>query len=85
MLISGAATWLLAAHGIAEMGVAVTAIVTTSGPATAQNWPTRPVTIVYPFAAGSGGDVLGRTFVTHLSELSSQVTMQDDAPLVLLA
>jgi hypothetical protein len=35
-LISGAATWLLTARGIAEMGVAVTAIVTTSVPATAQ-------------------------------------------------
>ena len=72
MLISGAATWLLAAHGIAEMGVAVTAIVTTSGPATAQNWPTRPVTIVYPFAAGSSGDVLGRILAPRLSDLLHQ-------------
>jgi tripartite-type tricarboxylate transporter receptor subunit TctC len=71
-LVGGAATWLLAARGIAEMIVAATAIVTTSVPATAQNRPTRPVTIVYPFAAGSGGDVLGRTFVTHLSELLAQ-------------
>src|SRR6516165_6155451 len=71
-LISGAATWLLAARGIAEMGVAVTAIVTTSVPATAQNWPTRPVTIVYPFAAGSSGDVLGRIFASRLSELLGQ-------------
>jgi tripartite-type tricarboxylate transporter receptor subunit TctC len=28
--------------------------------AVAQDWPTRPVTMVYPFAAGSGGDDLGR-------------------------
>ena len=41
-------------------------------PATAQNWPTRPVTIVYPFAAGSSGDVLGRIFAPHLSELLHQ-------------
>ena len=68
----GAATWLLAARGIAEMGVAVTAIITTSVPATAQNWPTHPVTIVYPFAAGSAGDVLGRILAPRLSELLHQ-------------
>ena len=71
-LISRAATWLLTARGIAEMVVAVTAFVTTSMPATAQNWPTRPVTIVYPFAAGSSGDVLGRIFAPRLSELLHQ-------------
>src|ERR1700720_1137289 len=41
-------------------------------PATAQNWPTRQVTMVYPFAAGNAGDVLGRIFASRLSELLSQ-------------
>jgi len=55
-----------------KMILALTALVTTIAPATAQNWPTRPVTIVYPFAAGSAGDVLGRIFASRLSELLGQ-------------
>src|SRR5262249_61803361 len=38
----------------------------------AQSWPPRPVSIVYPFAAGSAGDVLGRIFASRLSELLGQ-------------
>ena len=34
-------------------------------PALAQSWPTRPVTMVVSFAAGSGDDVLGRIFPRH--------------------
>ena len=55
-----------------RMILALTALVTTIALATAQNWPTRPVTIVYPFASGSAGDVLGRLFASRLSELLSQ-------------
>jgi tripartite-type tricarboxylate transporter receptor subunit TctC len=55
-----------------RMIVAVTTLVTAIAPATAQNWPTRPVTIVYPFGAGSAGDVLGRIFASRLSDLLGQ-------------
>jgi tripartite-type tricarboxylate transporter receptor subunit TctC len=41
-------------------------------PATAQDWPTRPVTMVYPFAPGSAADILGRLFASRLSELLGQ-------------
>lgn len=37
--------------------------------AAAQGWPTRPVTMVIPFAAGSGVDVLGRMLAPQLSEI----------------
>src|SRR5215813_13383070 len=40
--------------------------------ATAQAWPTRPLTMVYPFAAGSAGDVAGRLFASRLAELLGQ-------------
>jgi tripartite-type tricarboxylate transporter receptor subunit TctC len=40
--------------------------------ATAQNWPTRPVTMVVTFAAGSSDDVLGRILSPRLSELLGQ-------------
>jgi tripartite-type tricarboxylate transporter receptor subunit TctC len=41
-------------------------------PAAAQDWPTKPLTMVYPFATGSAADVLGRTFAARLSELLGQ-------------
>jgi tripartite-type tricarboxylate transporter receptor subunit TctC len=51
------------------------ALVTAVTPATAQDWPIRPVTMVYPFAAGSAADVLGRLFASRLSELLGQTVI----------
>src|SRR5262245_23689261 len=42
------------------------------GEAPAQTWPVRPVTMVVPFAAGSGIDVLGRTLAPALSDILGQ-------------
>ena len=41
-------------------------------PAAAQDWPLRPVTMVVPFAAGGGADVMGRILAQRLSELLGQ-------------
>src|SRR5256884_898925 len=41
-------------------------------PAGAQNWPSRPLTMVVPFAAGGGTDVLGRIVGRRLSEILGQ-------------
>src|SRR5262245_18742015 len=41
-------------------------------PAPAQTWPTRPVTMVVAFAAGSGDDVFARIVSPRLSELLGQ-------------
>src|SRR5262249_6859669 len=38
----------------------------------AQNWPTRPVTMVVPFAAGSASDTVGRILGARLSEVFGQ-------------
>jgi tripartite-type tricarboxylate transporter receptor subunit TctC len=47
-------------------------------PAVAQDWPTRPVTMVVPFAAGGGTDVLGRIVGRRLSEtLGQQVIIEN--------
>jgi tripartite-type tricarboxylate transporter receptor subunit TctC len=43
-----------------------------SAVAAEENWPSRPVTMVVPLAAGSGIDVLGRIFAPRLSELLGQ-------------
>jgi tripartite-type tricarboxylate transporter receptor subunit TctC len=41
-------------------------------PAAAQDWPTRPVTMVVTFPAGSGSDVLARILSPRLSEILGQ-------------
>ena len=48
------------------------AVAACMGAAQAQEWPTRPVTMVVPFAAGGPGDVLGRILAPRLSELLGQ-------------
>ena len=40
--------------------------------AAAQEWPTRPITLVVPFAAGGGVDVSARIQAQHMSELLGQ-------------
>ncbi len=51
---------------------AIAALAAASTPAGAQDWPIRPVTMVYPFAAGSAADAFGRMFASRLSEILSQ-------------
>ena len=41
-------------------------------PAAAEDWPTRPVTMVVPYAAGGAIDVIGRILSPHLSEILRQ-------------
>jgi tripartite-type tricarboxylate transporter receptor subunit TctC len=40
--------------------------------ATAQSWPTRPVTMVVPFAAGSASDTVGRILAARSPRLFGQ-------------
>jgi tripartite-type tricarboxylate transporter receptor subunit TctC len=43
-----------------------------TGGANAQEWPTRPVTMINPFAAGGPNDVLARLFAQRMGELLGQ-------------
>ncbi len=43
-----------------------------AGPAGAQDWPTRPITMVIPFAAGGPTDVLGRVMAERMSQILGQ-------------
>jgi tripartite-type tricarboxylate transporter receptor subunit TctC len=49
-----------------------------AAPVAAQDWPARPVTMVVPFAAGSGSDILGRIIGPRLGEhLGAPVIVED--------
>lgn len=43
-----------------------------AGPAGAQDWPNRPVTVVVPYAAGGPVDTIARIMAVRLSELLGQ-------------
>src|SRR4051812_41107360 len=45
---------------------------TIENPAHAQQWPTRPVTVIVPFAAGGNTDVAARIFTDRLSQRLGQ-------------
>jgi tripartite-type tricarboxylate transporter receptor subunit TctC len=64
MLMRGAISVLLFAAGLA--GILV------PGTVSAQSWPTRPVTMVVPFAPGSSSDTVGRVIAAKLSDLLTQ-------------
>ena len=57
---------------------AMLALLAAPGMASAQNWPTRPLTLVVPFAAGGPSDVAGRILAQGLSDvLGQQVVVEN--------
>jgi tripartite-type tricarboxylate transporter receptor subunit TctC len=48
-------------------------------PATAQDYPTRPITMVIPFAAGGPTDVLGRVVAQRMGEILGQQFVVENA------
>jgi putative tricarboxylic transport membrane protein len=51
---------------------AAAALIALGGNAGAQDWPTRPMTLIVPFAAGGGIDVSARIQAQRMSELLGQ-------------
>jgi tripartite-type tricarboxylate transporter receptor subunit TctC len=49
-------------------------------PARAQDWPTRPVTLVVPFAPGGVYDTFGRVYAASFSELLHQQVIVENVP-----
>ena len=64
-----ASRWLLAC--IVALGAA---------PAQAQSWPTKPVTLINPFAPGGGVDAFGRPLAIFLSRALGQQFIVENAP-----
>ena len=51
-----------------------------SGPASAENWPTRPITWIVPFAAGGNFDLIARIVAKELSAELKQPIIIDNKP-----
>jgi tripartite-type tricarboxylate transporter receptor subunit TctC len=62
--MTASARIILAALGLAAFVAAA--------PVRAQDWPTRPLTLVVPFAAGSGTDLVARHLAAPLGERLGQ-------------
>jgi tripartite-type tricarboxylate transporter receptor subunit TctC len=48
--------------------------------AAAQNWPTHPITMIVPFAAGGPVDITGRLMAQHMSALLGQPVVVENVP-----
>jgi len=60
------------------IGAALAVALVSSGGAFAQDWPTRPVTMIVPYAAGGPVDTVGRIMAAGLSEaLGQQVIVEN--------
>jgi tripartite-type tricarboxylate transporter receptor subunit TctC len=55
-----------------RFSAALTAVLVLAGSAQAQNFPTKPMTMIIPFAAGGPQDVLGRIVAQRMSEILGQ-------------
>src|SRR5262245_17031517 len=59
----------------AAMAAALTAL--SGGPASAQNYPARPIRLIAPFPAGGPVDVMARLIAQHLSTTVGQVVVEN--------
>jgi tripartite-type tricarboxylate transporter receptor subunit TctC len=63
-----------------KMFLVVCAAILAALPATAQEWPTKPVKLIVPFAAGSTPDVTGRMLTDYLQAKFGQTFIVENRP-----
>jgi tripartite-type tricarboxylate transporter receptor subunit TctC len=63
-----------------RVGVALTALAALMSPVSAQDYPTKSVRMIVPFAAGGPADVYARQLAQHLSESLKQSFVVEDQP-----
>jgi tripartite-type tricarboxylate transporter receptor subunit TctC len=63
-----------------RLGVAACLTVLTGVPALAQEFPTKPITVTLVLAAGTGLDVIARTWGEHLSQRLGKPVIFDNRP-----
>jgi tripartite-type tricarboxylate transporter receptor subunit TctC len=62
------------------LALAAVVSATLAGPAVAQDYPTRPITLVVPYAAGGGNDAMARTVADTMSRvLGQQIVVENRA------
>jgi tripartite-type tricarboxylate transporter receptor subunit TctC len=59
---------------------ALTAFALTTGAASAQNYPSRPITVIMPFAGGSGSDVAARIVFAQMAKTLGQPIIVENKP-----
>src|SRR6266496_3208540 len=62
------------------MGAALALLLAPFAAASAQDWPSRAVTMVVPYAAGGPVDTLGRILAARLSEILGQQVVVENVP-----
>lgn len=63
---------MLIRRGLLPLAAMCVAVALSIVPAAANGWPSRPITLVVPFAVGSGSDLLARVLGPRLAELLGQ-------------
>ena len=56
------------------------AILSTLTPASAQEWPTRNITVVVPLGAGSASDIMARVVMEQVGERLGQTVVIENRP-----
>lgn len=64
----------------ASTALAALALACSCGLATAQAWPSKPITLIVPFPAGGSSDALARTLGTPLSQALGQPVIVESRP-----
>ena len=63
-----------------KLALALAALSVLSAPAVAQDWPTKPVRVTVPFAAGGAADTAGRLYGEALSQALGQQFVIENRP-----
>ena len=61
-----------------RIGAALGAALLLAGPAAAEDFPTRPMTMIIPFAAGGPTDLLGRVVAQRMGEVLGQTVVVEN-------
>ena len=67
-------------RALTRLGLVIGAIAALSAPATAQQYPTKPVKIVVPFGPGGPADIYARVLGHELSEIVKQSFVVENKP-----
>ena len=65
--------------GCCRIALAAAGLLVLTQGAAPQSWPSRPMTMVVPFAPGGGADVMGRILAARMSEVLGQQVIVENA------